>query len=498
MVNISLKYLSILLISLINNTCLAGKDIDNTQLMLFVDKSESILGRPIRAELYGISLKSKITNVKLNPLNNDFGVVADYVINDTSDKRWPGKSVQILKLKLYPRHIGKLIIPGLTINDAQSQKKTIHVKQGKISVPKATFSTISPYERQQLIIQVAFISTESSARLSVKGDTDIDGFENTALNFKRSKNTDGTYLLQIGWALSAIKSGALKLELPPVTYSISGVSRKRFYLPIKTLNIKALPSYLPPTIPVGKVTIKSVSVNRNILQTNSLSYWELSINGALNNAYNLPPVLRQIKSNKQVRFLPINSERSTKATDSTLFSTVNYSIPFKALQSGFVTLPKIEIQYFDPDDAKLKTIIHHSEDVFVLSVIWRSFLSLAIIFMLFYIGRKIYEVWQRYIYSHNKRAQAIEKLHDNNDIKETRESIILMAEAEYWPENTTISQWANLWKNKYQVSNSFEEFISELSSDLYSLNSNTKTTKLSKQLLNIVKNRKKLNVDSKN
>jgi len=476
---------------LINNTCFAGKEINNTQLLLFIDKSESILGRPIRAELYGVSLKSKITEVKLNPLSNDFGVIVDYVINDTSDKRWPGKSVQILKLKLYPRNIGELTIPKLSINDAQSKKKTIHVKQGMNNAPKVTFSTISPYERQQLIIQVAITSPDSSARLSVKGETDIDGFENTVLNFKRSKNTDGTYLLQIGWALSAIKSGVLKLELPPVTYSISGVSRKQFYLPIETLEIKALPSYLPPTIPVGKVMIKSVSINRNILQANSLSYWNLSINGAHNNAYSLPPVLRQIKSNKQVKFLPVNSERNTNATDSTLFSTVNYSIPFKALQSGFVTLPKIEIQYFDPDDAKLKTITHQSEDVFVLSVFWRGLLSLTIVFILFYIGRKTYEAWQRHIYSHNKRILAIEKLHGAKDIKGMRESIILIAEAECWPKNITISQWAKLWKNKYQVSNNFEEFISVLSADLYNSNSNTKTTELSKQLLNIVKNRKK-------
>ena len=493
MVNINLKYLSVLLLIIsFNNSCLAGKNIDNSQLILFIDKTESIHGRPIRAELYGVSLKTKITNVKLKPLNDDFGVVVDYVVNDTSDKRWPGKSIQILKLKLYPRKTGDLTIPELSINSAQSQKKTIHIKQGKNSVPEVTFSTSSPYERQQLIIHVTLISKESSARLSVKGETVIDGFESTPLNFKRIKNTDGTYLLQTGWALSAIKSGILKLELPTVTYSVSGVSRKQFYFPIKTLSVKDLPSYLPPTIPVGKVTIKSEFVNTNILQTNSLSYWNISINGALNNVFNLPPVLRQIKSTKQVRFLPINSERNTKVTDSTLFSMVNYFIPFKALQSGYVTLPEIEIQYFDPDDAKLKTIIHHSENVFVLSFIWRVFFSLSIFFILFYAGSKIYELWQKHIYSYNKRAQVIEKLHDSKDIKETRVAIILIAEAEYWPKNITISQWAKLWKNKYQVSNNFEEFISVLSADLYSSNTNTKTTVLNKQLLNIVNNRKKV------
>ena len=492
MVNIKLNHLYfVFFIILFSDACFAKENLNSPQLFLFTDKSESVLGRPIRAELYGVSLNTKIINIKLSPLNDDYGVVIDYAVNDTRDQRWPNKSIQILKLKLYPRQTGNLIIPSLSINSVQTQKKNIHISEGITGVPEIRFSTSSPYERQQIIAHITVTSPDPTSRLSIKDKTEIKGFESTPLAFKRTKNKSGSYLLQIGWALSAIQSGTFKLELPPIDYSVSGVSRKQYYLPHKMVNIKPLPSYLPPTIPVGKLTIKSQAAATNILQTNSLSYWNIMINGTLNSAYKLPPVLRQIKSNKHVTFLPPNSNRFTNTTDSTLLSTVNHSIPFKSLKSGFVKLPEIKIQYFDPEDGKLKKIIHHSTSVFVLSIIWRSIFGIAIILILFYVARKSYEKWLKHKYSQCKRTQAIQILEDNG-INGIRESINLLAEAEYWPKNTTLSQWAKLWGNKYQVSNDFQDLILMLSAYFYSSNSNYKSSELKLQLLNLVRNRTKI------
>ena len=156
-----------------------------------------------------------------------------------------------------------------------------------------------------------------------------------------------------------------------------------------------------------------------------------------------------------------------------------------------MTLPEVKIQYFDPEDGKLKTITHHSNNIFVLSVIWRGVFGIAIILILFYITKISFKKWQRYKYSRCKRAQAIQKLQDNN-IKGIRESIILLAEAEYWPKNITIRQWAKLWGNKYQVNKNFEEFITMLSDYFYAANSNHKSNELSLQLLNLVRNRMKI------
>lgn len=490
MVNMSVKLIySMLFMLLISNTLYAKGDINTSRLFLYSDKNESELGRPLRVEIYGIALKSKISNLKLSALNEKFGVEIDHIINNTSDKRWPNQSIQILKLKLYPRKSGKLIIPNLSINKIQSKKKVIFIT-GK-DTSKHTISSTSPYERQQIISHFTVITSDSSARLSINDESFVHGFDSAPLRFKRTKNTDGTYTLQIGWSLSAVKSGETNLELPPIDYSVSGVARKKYYLPLKKISIKALPLYISPTTPVGNIEISSDTENKSVFKIDSLSYWKIKIKGALNNTYNLPPVLRQIKSNTQFKFLPVNSKRYIEKTEINLFSTVEHSIPFKSLNSGLSTLPNIKIQYFDPVDKKLKTIIHRTNTIFILGNFWRTIISIIFFILLFYFSRKSYTRLQRYIYSKNKREEAITRL-QGNDNTNIRGFVTLIAESEFWPKNITLSQWAVFWENKYQVNNNYDVLMGILSDNMYSKKSSKELKELQSQLIDLVSSRKRI------
>ena len=467
----------------------AKDNIESSYLYLYTDKTESVLGRPIRVEIYAVSLKSKISNLKLSPLSKDFGVEVDHIINNTTDERWPNKSVQVLKLKLYPRKSGKLIIPNLSIEKIQSKYKVVFIKDNNTS--KNTVSLSSPYERQQIFSHFTVTSLDSSARLSINNKSTINGFDSTPLHFKRSKNKDGSYLLQIGWSLSAIKSGIVNLELPPIDYSVSGVKRKKFYLPVKKIFVKALPLYISPTTPIGKITILSNIDNSRIFKTNSLSSWTVKVKGTMNNAYNLPPVLRQIKSNTQFEFLPVNSHYLTESSENNIYSTVVHTIPFKALKSGFLTLPQIQTQYFDPNDGKLKTIFHRSSTIFILGNVWRSILAIFLFTVFFYLLKISNKNWKSYIYSKSKLDQAIKNLQQNGIIN-IRESINLIAESEFWPKNMSLSQWAKCWGRKYNVNKDFYEFMQELSNNIYSNNSNGKQYDLHSKLLNLVNTRKRI------
>jgi len=487
------QLLVLIILILVNNNCLASPRTMEPKLILFTDVTKSTLGRPIRVELYGISLKTKITNIKLNHLNKNFGVTVDYTINDTIDKRWPNHSVQILKLKLYPRQTGSVLIPRLGYNNVRSQEKMIHITKGKTGEPEIRLSANTPYERQQIIALVTITSNNSTARLSINKNFEINDFESAILPFKRLKNKNGTYQLQIGWALTAIKSGRLKLELPAIEYSISGVSRKQFYLPAKSIYIKPLPLYIPPTIPVGKITIQSQLSHDGLLQSDSLFYWNIKLNGNLNNTYSLPPILRQVKSTGHIKILPITSERSLQATESSLLSTVAHSIPFKALKSGFLKLPKIKLQYFDPDDGKIKILFHQSKRAFVLTYFWRSLLAVLIILFLVYALNASYKIWKQLKFSRFKRQQAIQILQeDQTNIKKVRESIRLLSEAEYWPKNSSVRQWGECWKNKYQINNDFENMTNMLSAYFYSKKARYNANELSLHLLKLIQNRKKL------
>lgn len=479
------QYGFILLLLLVSHTSLSA-----SQLILFTDKSESIIGRPIRADLYGISLGSKISEINLSKLNENFGIVTDYVISETSDKRWPNQEIQILRLKLYPRNTGKIIIPPLSSNNVYSKEKILNITGENTALPKITISTLKPYERQQIIIQVSSVSDDPTSRLSISENTDISGFESHALEFKRTKNKDGKYLLQIGFALSALKSGMVKFELPAIEYSISGVSRKQFYFPIQKLTIKPLPSYLPPTIPVGKVDIES-KLSTTLFKTNSIYYWNIQLSGELSNSYQLPAILRQIKSNKNIKYFPANSKRSAIKQANNLTNIVTHSIPFKSLNSGALDLPVIQFQYFDPTTGKIKKIIHHQNKAFSLNLFWRSIVSIIATAILIYLFKHIYQKWMKFKSSKDKRTQALQLLKINN-IEQLREAIRLQAESESWPKNITIRHWGELWTKKYRTNNNFDEFIKKLNMCFYNTKDNFYSEQLNQELITLIKNRKTL------
>ena len=464
---------------------------ETSKLLLFIEKNNHILGRPIRAELYGVALKTQITDIDLSRLNKEFGVVTDYSINDTRDKRWPNQSVQILKFTIYPRYIGKIIIPSLNINNLITKKKEIVVNIGDTGEPKISLPTNMPYERQQFILNVSIKSDDSTSRLSIREDFNINGFESTLLPFSRIKEKNGTYSNNISWALTALKSGEQKIELPPVEYSVSGVLRKQFYLRQNMIKIKPLPSYIPPTLPIGKISLEAQPPYSWLIQTDTLAYWNINIRGEVSNTYRLPAVLRQIKSNSHFQFLPVNSKHLSEISNNNLLSVSNHTIPFKALSSGFLKLPDLTIQYFDPIKGEIKHLAYESRRIFVLGLFWQIVLGTFMLYLIYNLFNVLYRKSMKLKISNEKRTKALEYLQEIKNTKQMKDSLQLIAEAEYWPKNMTISQWGNNWKKKYQVNETFDDLMQKISSFLYSLETNDDINKLGLQLHNLIKNRKR-------
>ena len=462
-----------------------------SKLFLFIEKSDYMLGRPIRAEIYGVALKTKISDINLSKLNKNFGVLTDYSVDDTRDKRWPNQSVQIIKFKLYPRYIGKITLPQLNINDLKTKKREINVNIGETGEPIISSSTNIPYERQQFIINISIKSDNATSRLSIKDDFNINGFESTSLPFSRIKEKDGTYTNIIGLALTSLKNGEKKIELPPIEYSVSGVLRKKFYLPHNIINIKALPSYVPPTLAVGEITLQNHLPNTWLIQTHTLVYWNINIRGKVSNAYRLPAILRQIRSNSDFKFLPVSSKHLSETSSDNLLSVTNHTIPFKALSSGLLKLPELTIQYFDPNTGEIKDIAYKSSRIFVLGLFWQVVLFTFILYFIYNVFSVIYKKAIKLKISTQKRTKALGNLQEINNATQIKKSLQLIAEAEYWPKNLTISQWGNNWGKKYQVNDGFDDLIQKISSFCYSLESNNDISKLGLQLYNIIKNRKR-------
>ncbi len=461
------------------------------QIFLFTDKNKSELGRPVRVEIIAVSVKEKLSKINLEPLDKYFGVITSYSTADTRDSRWPNQTLQILNLKLYPRYSGSIIIPRLTLGKFKSKEKIIYVSKAKIGNPQLSLSSNNPFERQLFTVQVTIPVTQLSARLTIAGYDKIHGFESSPLNFKRTKQNDGSYLLQIGWALSALNYGKQRLELPAINYSVSGVSRKKYYLPIRYINIKKLPSYLPPTIPVGRITLQSQLSKTGILKTDSIIYWDFQLKGNFISSYQLPPVLRQIKSNQNIKFFPENSVRKRLVTENNVIASISHNIPLKILKTGTIKLPKIEIQYFDPVSGKIVNQILQQSTVIGLNIIWIIIIYILIIIISIYVFRILYGKWKRILYSRQQRNLALQLLKNTTDKREIRKALKLIANAEYWPENISLTHWAEYWSNKYRINSDFKQLMQNISQAYYADN-NLNTDNLNdiaNKLIDILENR---------
>lgn len=460
------------------------------QLLLFTDKTESEIGRPIRVELYAIDIKNKLSKINLSPLSKDFGIVSEYSTDETSDSRWPGKVVQILNLKIYPRKTGLITIPSLVLNKSTSKTKTVTIKSSSsIADPVISLSTKSAYTRQQFIIQVSVVSGHLSSRLTINSGDKITGFESTALKFKRSKQKNGQYLLTTGWALSALNSGTKNIELPEIEYSESGVSRRKYYLPVQEMKIKSLPAYLPPTIPVGEVSLSSQLSKSALVKTDSVFYWKLKIQGKLSNSYQLPPVLRQVKSHNDLKIFPVNTEREQVISSDNFTSVVTHSIPVKINRSGFIPLPSIQAQYFEPDSGKIINISTKAQYVTVAnSYLLILIYSLAAL-IFYFISSNIYKLFKIRNYKNAMRNNALNILKKELKPGDIRQAVNLLSRAEGWPENISLTQWKVFWSEKYNTDSEFSQLLQQLSGLMYAGKQSESIKELANKLIAIVENR---------
>ena len=483
-------YLICLISLLINTNCFSAQA--REQLLLITDKNEVTFGSAIRVSLYGISLKSELTDIDVSALEEHFGFEMDYSESNLTDKRWPGRKVQVMYFKLFPRNTGEVIIPSLMIKHVYSDEKIIRVTDGNIQLPHISLSAVNPYMRQQFLIKVDVNSSEPTSRLAIQDPADINGFESVPLKFNRTKLQDGSYRLTIGLALTALKDGVQIIQLPPIEYSIGGIPRKRFYLTHQSIKIKSLPDYLPPTIPVGSVSVNSELTSEPFINKGSVYYWNIQLHGPHNNAYRLQPILRQIQSTTDVKFLPVISERTTTVSHESVTSIVSHTIPFKTLKDGLFSLPAIRLDYFDPEDEIIKTVTFQTDSILVLGTLIKSLLIILLTLSLASASLFIYKKWMKFHYSKILYAQALNLLNNAPSAQAIRESLRLIAAAENWTENISLTKWQENWKKTYQTDTRFLELVNHLSQLFYSAITHSDINGSAEKLSQLIIQRKKL------
>ncbi len=221
------------------------------------------------------------------------------------------------------------------------------------------------------------------------------------------------------WPSSAPTLAHKKVLLHSPVVVVKNRSNKRWYFfdkPSRAV-LKQLPNFLPITVAVGTIGWQNEPVNR--LQTvGDLNYWTWQLQGkgltkeTMNSVAH--QLVAQIGHNPQIEWLSDSREMTLNFTTEGLQSNLNLRLPYRVIQPGLVTLPTLQLRYFNPHSEKLEVILHSEATVLALPawIVWigQWLLLLLSVFIVFIGLLTVKQAWL------NWRLQHVIKQADSVDV----------------------------------------------------------------------------------
>ena len=142
--------------------------------------------------------------------------------------------------------------------------------------------------------------------------------------------------------------------MPAVRYQLSGSDRRRFHLPQQTLNIRPLPSYLPPILPIGKLDISSKVISNH----NNSKQWHIQLVSRGLIPYGSPGLDRQLAdiSGHDLSLIEIDPVQSVDATG--IHYVANYYAPLPRWIMPFGPDLSVSVRFFDTGRGRLVSQSH--------------------------------------------------------------------------------------------------------------------------------------------
>jgi hypothetical protein len=455
---------------LVAKSCLALESVDAK-----LDRSSSELGKPVNLVITADDSKQDLSALPLDELRDTFAIGSrDYTkeLLDTDTRTTISR--QQLRLQLYPRRKGKLTAPSIRIGKRFTREIPLDVvaakHKGKPIDVDWQLSQAKTWQREQVMVRIRITTPEEFATLELQNE-EVHGFEITPLPVTRANITDNANkrtVLTTGWSVLPLLPGTRTLALPAIEYHSDGVRRRLFYLPTIKLTVRPLPSYLPPTIPVGKIEVNSRVSPEKIHYPGEVAYWNITLTSQSLPPYWLPPVLRQVKSDKNVEFLPASSKRELRPDKTGVNGSVQHSIPFKILKNGVAELPALNIQYFDTETGKIISTGHQPEKLLAVSLPVRLLLAVLLLATLAWSGYLIIGRLIGYYHYYRQYRVIARRLQDVSGIDQLSEILGDISRAESWPDNISLSSWLSHWQKNFGRNDELAYAVHQLSRIKYS------------------------------
>ena len=354
-------------------------------------------------------------------------------------------------------------------------------------VPAVFLSLTEVWQRQEVIVTIMVETPDEFARLEAD-EYSYSNFGIHEIPFERVKTDEGKYIVKIGWVLFPLVEGEYGIELTDVFYKPNSGRKIRLKIPYQELKVKPLPTYIPATMPVGKVMItNAVKTDRKIHDTENLINWNIALTTNSVLPETIPPILRQVKTTDALDVFPVTTDKKITPTFQGIINNNNYDVPVKALRSGFLDLPTLSVQYFDPEDAKLKRITSQPLNHWVINRYLQWFFLGLMLLGALLVLIKLFKIMQAYLLKRRMIRQAINAIEQANNTEEVRTALHSLSQAKGWEANATLQKLLKNWESQKGQDLVLDSLFNELQAVQFSKNTKPSFESVKIGLINTLK-----------
>ncbi len=353
---------------------------DLPQARIQSDKNSVEMGKYLRVKII-YSGYQPVDDSDLSSWSDDFYI--DRAITE-SETLSDGVIITTQSLRLYPRSTGDKVLHALALGGAVARPIKISVlpalRNGINGTPHWLKLPKSIWQGQSIRLSIVQNLLHPANQVVVDKAL-FPGFDVLGPDQQHQaylKHNKEYQRVQLNWLLTPRSTGDLSLEAPAIVQR--GRGRWKFYLSRLQLNVKPLPSYLPVTLPVGKVSLKT-----SLFYKHNKPYWSLEIhnNGRLpDEVYGIRRQLAAIAAiePEAVYFSDTSSKNQQQSDSASAWSEgfkQRYEIPVPPWTLALLSTPELSVDYFDVSLGHLKTLSASLPEVSYIPEKWRYVLIFA-------------------------------------------------------------------------------------------------------------------------
>ena len=428
------------------------------------NRTEFELGKPLWLDLQSDAPSPDLRSIDFSALTTHFYVDTNAEVAIVNgQQRW--------RIRLYPYQTGLHTIPALFYHGVTSAPSTVNVTDAldpKSGQPLPLTTTLSitaekqTWVRQQITVLYK-IQTQNPRSQFRFPEPPAGKHELRPFTLPVTIDAQQHALHQLGWSIHTTQTGTAHIELPPLQFISDGVTTHNFYHAPLTINVQPLPIYVPATMPVGRLDIRSEQ-GWLFAATNSLAQMQVTLTGVGIPGARLPDIGANLHSATGIHTYPASVEQHERFTTQGIQSEAIYHLPFKPGAQGFHQLEPVNLDYFDPDTGRIITL--HLQPPVILSMrAWLLVVLLAVLVLLTYqllkspVMKVIRRVQRYWLY-----RKTLQQLRATTTAQQLRQCIRQLALANGLAENVSLQQWLMSYRQAAQqdiqtMANTLNEFF---------------------------------------